>query len=250
MHADALEQRPTKERAAIALAVILSLMAHGVLGGTMSRVEPRKRAEPVWAEMVVIETPPPVEVVPEPEPEPEPEPPPKPPRDEVVKFEDTTDEPPPPNAPPPEREPVRQLVQGLSNSSFVEGAPTGLQVRAGNTTSTKAGAIKPPEDDVGPFTQVAYEQVSTAPKITRRPLLTVPDTLKEAKVQGTVIVELTIGSDGRVIEAAVVRALHPDADAACVRDLKTLSRWAPGTRDGSPVTVTGVPFKCTYEERE
>lgn len=250
MHADVLDRRPWQERAGIALAVLLSLLGHALVGGSISSVEPRPRKEPVWAEMMVVTPPPPPEpVVPEPEPEPEPERPKPPPPKEAIPFEDTRDVP-PPDAPPPDRKPVRQLVQGLSNTSFVEGTRTGLTVNAGNTTAARASKERLPVEDVGPYEQVAYEQVTTSPRIARRPLLQVPDSLKEANISGSVGVELTIDGEGRVLSVRVVAPLHPDADAACVRDVKSLSRWAPGTRDGSPVTVTGVPFKCTYLERE
>lgn len=252
MHVDAIDERPGRRRALLALAVLLSVGAHVVVAGSVARIERPTTEERVWAEMIVVETPPPVEQPPEPPPPP-PEPPkPRPVPQEVVDFEETTTQPPPDAPPPPDRKPVRRLVQGLSNDSFVEGPTTGLQVSAGNTAAARQTKEKVDPETIGEFQQVAYERVTTAPKLTRRPMITAPETeaFKAANVSGSVKLSLVIGADGKVLEASVVQALHPDADAACVRDVKLLSRWAPGTQEGSPVTVRGVPYTCTYLPRD
>jgi protein TonB len=205
------------------------------------------REEKAWMEMVIVQPPPPPPPI---EPEiapPEPEPP-KPPKKEVVKFEDTSPVPPAPSdVPPPNAKKVTRLVQGLSNDSFVTGSTSGFTVRAGNSTATgyRPGEVASP-NDVSAQGVVAYQSVAVAPKIERRPMLHVPDELKAAGIVGKVSVELTIGDDGRVTEVRIVDGLHPAADASCVHDLKQ-TRWKPGLRDGTPVTVTGVPFTCRYE---
>jgi outer membrane biosynthesis protein TonB len=101
-------------------------------------------------------------------------------------------------------------------------------------------------EEADQFAVIPYTSVTTTPRISRRPLLRVPDELKDADIQGGVQVELTISSEGRVTEVVLIAGLHPAADAACLRDLK-LTRWKPGTRDGTPIGVKGVPFTCRYE---
>ncbi|MCB9663374.1 MAG: energy transducer TonB [Alphaproteobacteria bacterium] len=252
MHADVLDRPSLRERSGVLAAVLLSLGVHGAVAGGVSRVEAPVRERPTPVEFVVVTPPPPPEPEPEPEPPPpppEPEPPkPKPPpKQEVVEFEETAPDP-APTEPPPDRKPVRRIVQGLSNDSFVEGSQTGLTVRRGTTTAARATdeLLKPEEATDGEYAIVPYKKVTSTPRIVRRPLLAVPDELKELGVTGRVVVELQIGADGRVAAVEVVQGLHPIADAACVRDLKA-TRWNPGVSEGRAVTVIGVPFTCRYE---
>lgn len=251
MHADVLDRPSLRERAGVLAAVLLSLGVHGVVAGSVAKVEPRERVRHEVVEIAIV-TPPPPPAEPEPEPPPppeEPEPPkPKPPpKEEVVKFEETAPDP-SPTEPPPDRKPVRRVVQGLTNDSFVEGSQTGLTVRRGTTTAARASRdlLDPEEATTGEFAVVPYRKVTSTPRIVRRPLLAVPDELKELGVTGRVVVELTIDAEGKVSSIEVVQGLHPIADAACVRDLKT-TRWNPGASEGRAVTVTGVPFTCRYE---
>jgi hypothetical protein len=125
-------------------------------------------------------------------------------------------------------------------------------VSAGNTTAARQTREKVEPERVGEFQQLAYERVTTAPRLTRRPMITAPETeaFKAANVSGSVKLSLVIGADGSVLEAEVVQGLHPDADAACVRDVTRLSRWAAGTQEGSTVAVRGVPYTCTYLPRD
>jgi protein TonB len=233
----------------VLLAVLASLALHAVVAGSMSLVEPPARPQKVWMEMVVVEPPPPPPPIePELPPPPEPEPPKSKPK-EVVKFEDTSPVPPKPtDVPPSNAKKVTRLVQGLSNDSFVQGNASGFSVQAGNTTATayRPGEKVDPNDTTSAQGVAAYQSVAVAPKIERRVVLQVPEELKAANLTGKVDVELTISGEGRVADVRIVRGLHPAADAACVRDVK-LTRWKPGLKDGTPVTVTGVPFTCRYE---
>ncbi len=251
MHATVLDAPPSRERMIVVAAVLLSVLLHAAAAAGAVRIERRPpEPEPVWVEMTVTTPPEPVPEELPPEPEPEPEPPkPKPRPDETVDFKETSDEPPPPDAPPPDpsRKPVRRMVQGLSNTSFVDGAQTGLSVRAGTTTAARATDELMDKDDATEFATVPYRAVAKSPRVKVRPLLTVPETLRAEGIAGAVEVELTIDAEGRVEAVEVLKRLHPDADAACVRDLKR-TRWEPGEKDGAAVRVVGVPFTCRYQE--
>jgi TonB family protein len=247
MRATVLDRPPPRERAAVVVGLLLSLVGHVALAERASRIEPREKPAPVWVEMTVQDLPPPPPPPPPPpEPEPEPEPVrPKPPSTDVVKFEETVDRA-PTEPPPPDRKAVPRLIQGLNNQSFADGVNTGLQVRAGTSTAVRATDTLMARDEATQSAVLPYASVTTTPRVSRRALLTVPEELRAAGIQGTVQVELTIDAEGAVVEVVVVAGLHPAADAACVRDLK-LTRWKPGLRDGTPVGVSGVPFSCRYE---
>ena len=72
--------------------------------------------------------------------------------------------------------------------------------------------------------------------------LVYPESAKNEGIEGRVIVQFTVDEEGRVTNAEVVRALHPDLDAAALAALKT-ARFEPGRQDGRPVAVKlSLPF--------
>ncbi|MCB9696829.1 MAG: energy transducer TonB [Alphaproteobacteria bacterium] len=244
----ALDEGSWTEVAWIAGAVVASLIVHVVLAASVSAIPERQHTEPVWIEMAITEVtppepPPPEPPPPEPEPEPEPKPEPqKPP--EVVDYTPQPEQPQPP--PPPEAKPVPRVVQGLNNESFLPGAGTGMQVRAGTTTAVRATEEVMGLEEATESAIVPYASITNPPKVKYKPPLEVPDTVKEAGVEGRVELLLTIDATGKVTEIEVVTPLHPDADAAC-KDSMSRSRWKPGDKDGTAVVTRNVPYSCRFE---
>ena len=249
MRATVLQPSNAKDSLIFAAAICLSLVSHLILAGSMSQIKPREHTEPAWVEMEIVEFLPPAEAEPIPEPEAEAEAEAEPESEaepEEVTLEEIVETPPDPEPVPEEAKPVRKLVQGLSASSFAEGSGTGLTVRAGTTTATKAKGKGLELNEEAGFSTVPVSAVSRPPKLKRKPKLHVPESIRLQKIEGIVEVMLTIGEDGAVKSAKVVRSLHPDADIACVVDLKR-SHWKAGIKDGAAVAVSGVPFTCRYE---
>jgi len=62
---------------------------------------------------------------------------------------------------------------------------------------------------------------------------------RQAKIAGTVVVQVEIGQDGRAHNPRIVRPLDPGLDRNA---LDAISQWrfAPGTKDGAPVTVAAT----------
>jgi TonB family protein len=61
--------------------------------------------------------------------------------------------------------------------------------------------------------------------------------LIDSGIQGTVIVEITVSTEGKVSDAKVKRSLSPAHDAEALRVAKQWE-FKPGTKDGVPVEVT------------
>lgn len=59
-----------------------------------------------------------------------------------------------------------------------------------------------------------------------------------AGIRGTVIVEFTIGVDGRAHDLKVLQSLGYGLDESAVQTIETLWRFKPGQRDGQPVPVS------------
>jgi TonB family protein len=62
-----------------------------------------------------------------------------------------------------------------------------------------------------------------------------PSTTK-AKVEGTVVLQIVVGTDGTVKQAKVVRSLTPELDRKAIERVKTW-KFQPSRKDGVPVSV-------------
>ncbi|MED5370330.1 MAG: energy transducer TonB [Myxococcota bacterium] len=231
-------------------ALAVSVGVHVLVGIYLLKERVGEEKIEQWVEMTVIKPPPPPEPEPEAEPEPEPEPEkpkPKPkPKPKVepkeVDFTETVDEP-PPEAPPPDKPRPRRLVQGMSANSFAEGAGTGLSANAGTTLGVADSQEKMAVDEAKDWSSVPYASVTTRPKLKNRPPLEVPQAAIDDEIEGTWTVYLDISDQGRVTAVRIPKAIGYGIDEACTEAWKA-SKWKPGEMDGTPVTVTNMPYKC------
>lgn len=67
---------------------------------------------------------------------------------------------------------------------------------------------------------------------------------KDAKVQGTVLLECVVETDGSIGEVKVVKALHDDLDEAAVNAARQW-QFKPGTKDGKAVRVQ-IALEMTF----
>jgi len=65
-----------------------------------------------------------------------------------------------------------------------------------------------------------------------------PPVAAEKKIQGKVVVKLTISSTGQVSNAEIVQSVDPMLDAEALRLCKSLPRFTPARRNGQPVAST------------
>jgi len=68
--------------------------------------------------------------------------------------------------------------------------------------------------------------------------LVYPKDAKEDGIQGRVMVQYTIGDDGKVSNVKVLRGICESLDAEAVRVVSSSPVWEPGIQDGKPVKVT------------
>ena len=115
----------------------------------------------------------------------------------------------------------------------------GRQPFAMRVARERAGAKR--EDEPGPGDYVYVEELPEA--ITRVPP-SYPDAARQEKVQGTVMLQVLVGKDGRVHDAKVVKSIGPLDDAA----IAAARQWVfkPALSKGQPVAVwVAVPMKFT-----
>ena len=68
--------------------------------------------------------------------------------------------------------------------------------------------------------------------------LTYPEECKEEGISGRVVVNFTIGTDGKVTDVKVLRGVHEKLDAEAVRIISMSPDWTPGMQEGKTVPVS------------
>ena len=62
-----------------------------------------------------------------------------------------------------------------------------------------------------------------------------PTAAAEAGIAGKVIVQFAVNSKGQVVDARVLRSIHPDLDKEALRCLLSSPPWVPGKQGGKSV---------------
>lgn len=76
-----------------------------------------------------------------------------------------------------------------------------------------------------------------------------PLELQKKQIEGTVLVEFVINTDGRVTKARAVEWTHPEMAQAAV-DAILRSEFRPATKDGKPIAVKmAVPIAFTLAQK-
>lgn len=79
--------------------------------------------------------------------------------------------------------------------------------------------------------------------------MTYPEECKEEGVEGRVIVNFTIGTDGKVTDVKVLRGVHEKLDAEAVRVISMSPDWTPGMHEGKAVPVSfTIPIMFKFNE--
>jgi len=64
-----------------------------------------------------------------------------------------------------------------------------------------------------------------------------PETAQKNGVQGRVIVQFVVNTDGSIIEPQVARGIDPELDAEALRLINAMPKWKPGKQQGKAVRV-------------
>ena len=64
-----------------------------------------------------------------------------------------------------------------------------------------------------------------------------PKVARESGIQGRVVVQFVVGSDGSIGNAKVIRSINPYLDKEALRVVSVMPRWKPGMQKGKPVSV-------------
>ena len=64
-----------------------------------------------------------------------------------------------------------------------------------------------------------------------------PSISQENGVQGRVIVQFVVNTDGSIVDPVVMRGVDPHLDKEALRVIKMMPKWSPGKQRGKPVRV-------------
>jgi TonB family protein len=239
--------------ARLIVCAVLSVVGHLAFAYGMTRL-PRRvepHARPATVAIRVVAPPPP-----EPPPEP-PQPTPPPPRavpHEPPRVRPTrAPAPPPPATPPPESPPPEPTPGTGASTTPVFGVTMESTSQAGSGPALPVGnSVRPSaRREVGPVAAPALAPPVPAYEVTTMPLPQgrcagrYTDEARAAAIEGTVVLDLVVGENGRVREVSVVSGLEYGLTAAAITAVKEC-RFSPGEKDGTPVPVRVRGFKIRF----
>lgn len=81
-------------------------------------------------------------------------------------------------------------------------------------------------------------------------ILVYPEEAKNKKIQGTVYVRAVVDKSGRILQAKVVRSVHPILDKEAIRVVKAIPKWQPAKMRDDVESVTYLlPIQFNIIER-
>jgi TonB family protein len=117
-----------------------------------------------------------------------------------------------------------------------EAAP--FEERAAGIRKANAAALSPKRPDMGPAQKISRTAGAevVSPIVIEKPEPRYTQEARVAKVQGTVLVYVEIGTDGKACNMQVTKSIGLGLDESAV---DTIAQWQfqPGTRGGVPVPV-------------
>lgn len=129
--------------------------------------------------------------------------------------------------------PPRKTDTRTDNDNSVSTSSTTTDTMA--VTEGKGGGELRIQDPVVEPPVPLFRAATRDPRFAREFQPDYPSGLLQKEIEGTATVRVLIGTDGRVREAVVVSASHPDFGKATVRQALKAWRFVAATRNGEPV---------------
>ncbi len=76
-----------------------------------------------------------------------------------------------------------------------------------------------------------------------------PESAKEKGIEGRVLINFIVDTDGSIKSVNVIRGIYEDCDNEAVRVVSSMPKWKPGKQKGVPVKVSyNLPIKFTLQD--
>ena len=157
-----------------------------------------------------------------------------------VTFRDET--PPPP--PPPQPETVlSDIIDIQENDAEVETTDFNSEDDADARVEIQAPIAPPEEEEEEQVIHIRVEKMPEFPggqEALNRYLvrnIKYPLLAQENGIQGRVVCQFVVNSDGSIVDISVVRGVEESLDKEAIRVIKSMPKWTPGRQGGKSVRV-------------
>lgn len=164
--------------------------------------------------------------------------------EELVDITFRNETPPPPPPPQQQETVLSDVIEIKENTETVETADFSTEDESNKRVEIQAPIAAPeeePEDQkkihvivekMPEFKGGAGAMNNFLVKNIKYPLIA-----QENNIQGRVICQFVVNSDGRIVDVVVVRGVEASLDAEAVRVIKSMPPWTPGKQGGKNVRV-------------
>jgi protein TonB len=162
--------------------------------------------------------------------------------EELDIIQTTQDETPPPPPPPaPEVIEVLNVVENTVETQTINIETEDTKNKAVEIIAAPVAAPIHEEDE-----QVIFQVVETMPQFPGgeqalfkflNENIKYPVIAQENGIQGRVICQFVVNTDGSIVDIQVVRGVDPSLDKEAVRVIQSMPKWIPGKQRGKPVRV-------------
>ncbi|MBP7210051.1 MAG: energy transducer TonB [Paludibacteraceae bacterium] len=164
--------------------------------------------------------------------------------EELVDITFRSETPPPPPPPQQQETVLSDVIEIKENTETVETADFSTEDESNKRVEIQAPIAAPeeePEDQkkihvivekMPEFKGGAEAMNNFLVKNIKYPLIA-----QENNIQGRVICQFVVNSDGRIVDVVVVRGVEASLDAEAVRVIKSMPPWTPGKQGGKNVRV-------------
>jgi len=154
-------------------------------------------------------------------------------------------------------EPVVDVIIPDDPQPYQGGSETGTDAQS--VTGTPGGTIEtvveaPPVEIIDPI--IMNPEVAASYKGGMEAMvkfvsknLRYPAIARRMGIEGTVFIGFIVGKSGEILDATVIKGIHPSCDAEAVRVVTLMKDWSPGMQAGAPVKVRMVlPIKFRLDK--
>lgn len=162
--------------------------------------------------------------------------------EEMVEVTFREETPPPP--PPPQPETVlSDIIDIQDNEAEVETTDFNSEDEADARVEIQAPIAPPEEEEEEQVIHIRVEKMPEFPggqdalnrflvRNIKYPLLA-----QENGIQGRVVCQFVVNSDGSIVDISVVRGVEESLDKEAIRVIKSMPKWTPGRQGGKSVRV-------------
>ncbi len=132
----------------------------------------------------------------------------------------------------------------------VDNTPAPIAVKEPDPEPVKIEEPKPEPEKVFTFAQVMPQFPGGQEELKKylAKNIVYPRMAQENGIDGTVVVNFTVGKDGTISDIKIAKPINKDLDKEAIRVVTCMPNWKPGNNNGNPVKVSFMlPIKFTIQ---